>query len=93
MGWTRSIRYANHRSGRKYVGPVPSDSEGRSGAHVRPIAPREPDPEKLESAKIFRERLDAVLGDSTYDALHEDHERRQAAPSRAVKKINVVSKR
>ncbi|HEY0173435.1 MAG TPA: DUF4385 domain-containing protein [Pyrinomonadaceae bacterium] len=22
MGWTRSMRYANHRTGKKYVGPV-----------------------------------------------------------------------
>jgi hypothetical protein len=76
MGWTRSMRYANHRTGKKYVGPVPPDRKGQSGAHGRRIAPAEPDAEKLESAKIFRERLDAVLADPTYAAMREEHKRR-----------------
>ena len=41
MGYTRARRYANHRSGRKY-------SEGS-----KEILPREEDPVKAESAKIF----------------------------------------
>src|SRR5215213_6788795 len=35
MGYTRSRRYANHRSGKKYEGPVPDDKKGQSGAHGR----------------------------------------------------------
>lgn len=35
MGVTRSKRYANHRSGKKYRGPVPLDKKGQSGAHGR----------------------------------------------------------
>ena len=53
MGWTRSMRYANRRSGKKYLGPVPPDKRGRSGAHGREVAPKEPDAMKLESANIF----------------------------------------
>ena len=79
MGWTRSMRYANHRTGKKYVGPVPADKKGRSGAHGRPVAPSEPDALKLESARIFRELLDAVLGDPVYLSMREEHRRRYEA--------------
>src|SRR5687768_219840 len=75
MGWTRSMRYANHRTGRKYVGPVPMDRKGRSGAHGRRIAPAEPDASKLASAKVFRERLDEVLKDPAYVRMREEHKR------------------
>ena len=76
MGWTRSMRYANHRTGRKYVGPVPADRKGQSGAHGRRVAPPEPDPLKLESARIFKELLDAVLADPAYLSMREEHRRR-----------------
>src|SRR5687768_4687528 len=33
MGITRSRRYANHRGGKKYDGPVPADKKGQSGSH------------------------------------------------------------
>jgi hypothetical protein len=70
------MRYANHRTGKKYVGPVPREMRGRSGAHGRRVAPKEHDAEKLESAKIFRERLDAVLADPAYVSMREEHRRR-----------------
>ena len=76
MGWTRSMRYANHRSGKKYVGPVPEDRKGRSGAHGRPVAPPAPDAQKLESARIFKELLDLVLEDPAYLSMREEHRRR-----------------
>jgi len=83
MGWTRSMRYANHRTGKKYVGPVPHDKKGRSGAHGRRVAPPERDAEKLESASVFRERLDAVLSDPVYGAMRQEHQRRHEAPPAA----------
>ena len=76
MGWTRSMRYANHRSGRKYVGAVPADKKGRSGAHGRTVAPREPDEVKLRSARIFKKLLDAILKDPAYLSMREEHRRR-----------------
>ncbi len=76
MGWTRAMRYANHRSGKKYVGPVPDDRKGQSGAHGRGVAPREHDAEKLKSAMIFKERLDALLADPVYLSMREEHQRR-----------------
>jgi hypothetical protein len=82
MGWTRSMRYAKHRTGKKYVGAVPPDKRGRGGAHGRPVAPPEPDAEKLLSARIFRERLDAVLADPAYLSMREEHKRRhESAPA------------
>jgi hypothetical protein len=82
MGWTRSMRYANHRTGKKYVGAVPADKKGQSGAHGRVVAPQEPDAEKLLSAQIFRERLDAVLADPAYVAMREEHQRLHEARPR-----------
>jgi hypothetical protein len=66
MGWTRSLRYFNHRTGKKYVGPVPAERKGQSGAHGRAVAPFERDYEKLEASKIFRAQLDTVLADPLY---------------------------
>lgn len=80
MGWTRSMRYANHRTGQKYVGPVPADKRGRSGAHGRQVAPPEPDALKLESARIFKKLLDAVLSDHAYLSMREDHRRLYESP-------------
>ena len=76
MGWTRSMRYANHRSGKKYVGAVPAGKKGRSGAHGRSVAPPERDEQKLESARVFKRLLDEVLEDPEYLAMREEHRRR-----------------
>ena len=55
MGFTRSRRYANHRSGRKY-----------DDAHR--VAPRAPDPVKAESASIFYEVWQRAERDPAYRA-------------------------
>jgi hypothetical protein len=76
MGFTRSRRYANHRGGRKYAGPVPADRRGQSGAHGRAELPRDPeDPVKAESARIFKEAWDSVEADSDYTARRDRHRR------------------
>lgn len=56
MGYTRARRYANHKSGKKYDGPVPDDKKGQSGAHGREQLPHNPDPVKARSAEIFKGR-------------------------------------
>ena len=59
MGFTRARRYANHKGGKKYDGPVPDDKKGQSGSHGRPELPRSPeDPEKAEAAAIFKRKWD-----------------------------------
>jgi len=61
MGYTRSRRYANHRSGRKY------DEAGE-------VLPREEDPIKAESAKIFYERYQQAKSDPDYIQLKKAHQ-------------------
>lgn len=69
MGYTRSRRYANHKSGKKYDGPVPADKKGQSGAHGREELPREIDPVKAESAAIFKTKWDQAKTNKTYISL------------------------
>ncbi|MBO1902422.1 DUF4385 domain-containing protein [Leucobacter weissii] len=77
MGFTRARRYANHRGGKKYIGPVPDDRKGRSGAHGRAEAPRGPeDPVKAEAARIFKAAWDRAARDPRYLALRARHRER-----------------
>lgn len=73
MGWTRSLRYFNHKSGKKYVGAVPANRKGQSGAWGRETAPFERDYEKLESSKVFKKYLDTIRADPQYVSLKEKH--------------------
>jgi hypothetical protein len=61
MGYTRSRRYANHKSGRKY-------DEGGKG-----VLPREEDLAKAESAKIFYEKWQKAKADKKYQELKANH--------------------
>lgn len=75
MGYTRSRRYANHKSGKKYDGPVPADKKGQSGAHGRKELPRTTeDPIKAESARIFYERYKLAVNDPGYQKLKKMHQ-------------------
>ncbi len=62
MGYTRSRRYANHKSGRKYA----EDS--------KTVLPREEDLEKAESANIFYEQWQKVKEDKRYLELKQRHQ-------------------
>jgi len=74
MGFTRSRRYANHKGGKKYDGPVPDDKKGQSGAHGRQELPRsKEDPLKAESARIFYEKYTIAKNDSEYQRLMKKH--------------------
>jgi hypothetical protein len=66
MGYTRSRRYANHKSGKKYVGPVPTEKRGQSGSHGREIAAYVPDTTKAESANVFFQAWKKVEGHRKY---------------------------
>ena len=69
MGFTRSRRYANHKGGKKYDGPVPADKKGQSGAHGRAQLPlSEEDPDKAESARIFYAKYLEAREDPDYKA-------------------------
>ena len=75
MGYTRSRRYANHKGGKKYDGPVPADKKGQSGAHGRKELPKatEEDPLKAESARIFYKRYEIAKNDKVYQRLLQSH--------------------
>lgn len=63
MGYTRSRRYANHKSGRKY------DESGE-------VKDREIDLEKAESAAIFEEKWKVVREDKDYLKLKKAHQKK-----------------
>ncbi|MCU0543386.1 MAG: DUF4385 domain-containing protein [Oscillatoriaceae cyanobacterium Prado104] len=57
MGYTRSRRYANHKSGRKYrQNPQKLESVEEQTATRKDILPLAEDPVKAESAAIFKEK-------------------------------------
>jgi hypothetical protein len=62
MGYTRSRRYANHKSGRKYA----KDSG-------KQVLPREEDAEKAESAEIFYQMWKKAREDKEYRELKKRH--------------------
>ena len=72
MGYTRARRYANHKTGQKYDGPVPDDKKGQSGAHGREQLPREEDPVKAESARIFYAKYLEAREDVGYKQLKKE---------------------
>ena len=73
MGYTRSRRYANHRTGKKYEGPVPADKKGRSGAHGRKLLPLAVDEEKARAAAIFYEAWQRAKNNRQYRRLLKGH--------------------
>jgi len=62
MGYTRSRRYANHKTGRKYA----EDS--------KTVLPREEDPVKAESARIFYAKYQQAKTDPDYMRLKKAHQ-------------------
>jgi hypothetical protein len=72
MGYTRARRYANHKTGKKYDGPVPDDKKGQSGAHGREQLPQDPDPIKAKSAEIFKEKWHQAKLNETYQQLMKE---------------------
>jgi hypothetical protein len=79
MGYTRARRYANHKSGKKYDGPVPNDKEGQSGAHGRDQLPLDADPVKAESATVFYEVWQKAKADKYYRQLLKEHHEKYSA--------------
>lgn len=73
MGYTRSRRYANHKSGKKYDGPVPLDKKGISGSHGRKMLAYDTDAVKAESAAIFLVWLHKVKKDKVYNDMLSQH--------------------
>ncbi len=69
MGYTRSRRYARHRSGRKY------DDAGDE-------LPEAHDPEKQRSANIFQAAWEKARNDTRYLELKQVHQKRKPRQSK-----------
>ena len=93
MGWTRARRYANHKSGRKYDGPVPVEHHGESGSWGRPELLLEPDNEKARAAAVFFEAYRRVLDDPFYQLLRSRHLERYGRLTRGKAVENTVNSR
>ncbi|KAA1042344.1 DUF4385 domain-containing protein [Macrococcus equipercicus] len=63
MGYTRAMRYAHHKSGRKY------DDD-------RKVMPNEDDDIKRQSALIFKEYWDKIRADADYQRMKKEHKDR-----------------
>jgi Domain of unknown function (DUF4385) len=70
MGFTRSRRYANHKSGRKY-----SQETGK-------MLPRRIDTQKALAAKIFYAKWRKAAQDKKYICLKAKHQKLQRGPNR-----------
>jgi hypothetical protein len=76
MGYTRSRRYANHKSGRKYKQNPQKESSKEAQINARQcILPNEVDPVKAESAAIFKEKWMQAKTNETYLQLLEKHKK------------------
>ena len=76
MGYTRSRRYANHKSGRKYKQNPQKESSKEAQIKGREdILPNEVDPVKAESAAIFKEKWMQAKTNEKYLQLLEKHKK------------------
>lgn len=74
MGYTRSRRYANHKSGRKYKQNPQKESSKEAQMEARKdILPNEVDPIKAASAAIFKEKWIQAKTNEKYLLLLNKH--------------------
>jgi hypothetical protein len=74
MGYTRSRRYANHKSGRKYKNNPQKEVSKEDMLQARQdILPYEVDPVKAESAAIFKEKWMLAKTNEKYLQLLAQH--------------------
>ncbi len=76
MGYTRSRRYANHKSGRKYKANPQKEISKEAQLEARKnILPNEVDPIKAESAAIFKEKWTQAKTNEKYLQLLKKHKK------------------
>ena len=75
MGYTRSRRYANHKSGRKYaVNPQLAGTKAEEQEQRRQfLLPNESDPVKAASAAIFKAMWERAKNNTHYQQLRQIH--------------------
>ncbi len=83
MGYTRSRRYANHKSGKKYrSNPQKAESKEAEKAARKEILPNEPDPIKAKSAEIFKAKWQEAKNNPVYQQLAEQHKQKYETDSK-----------
>lgn len=79
MGYTRSRRYANHKSGKKYrSNPQKAGSQVAEKEARQEILPLDIDPVKAKSAEIFKAKWQEAKENSKYQQLLKQHQQKYA---------------
>ena len=77
MGYTRARRYANHKSGKKYLSnpqkETSSEAQREAREQIRPQAKDWDSNEKAEAARIFYEKYLLAKNDADYLRLRQIH--------------------
>ena len=80
MGYTRSRRYANHKSGKKYrTNPQQAKSKSAEEKARQEILPLDIDPVKARSAEIFKAKWHEAKNNSKYQQLLKLHKQQYEA--------------
>jgi hypothetical protein len=97
MGYTRSRRYANHRSGRKYSSNPQHEASPEAERQMRKDAPLpvDPDPVKAASAEVFRQKWMAAKEHPEYRKQMERHQElfEKGAPKNGMPSLEFFSQR
>ena len=74
MGYTRSRRYANHKSGKKYrTNPQKETTKDAENKARQEILPLDVDPVKAKSAEIFKAKWQQAKTNLKYQQLKKQH--------------------
>ena len=74
MGYTRSRRYANHKSGKKYrTNPQKAESKTAEKQARQDVLPLDIDPIKAKSAEIFKAKWQQAKQNQKYQKLLKQH--------------------
>lgn len=77
MGYTRSRRYANHKSGKKYrTNPQKAETKAGEKEARQEILPLDVDPLKARSAEIFKAKWQQAKNNSKYQQLLQQHKQK-----------------
>ena len=78
MGYTRSRRYANYPGGKKYASNPQKEATPEAEQAAREqVLPRQEDPVKAESARIFKAKWEEAKANERYQELKRGHEERE----------------
>lgn len=77
MGYTRSRRYANHKSGKKYrTNPQAAETKAAEKEARKEVLPLDIDPIKAKSAEIFKAKWQQAKENAKYQQLMSQHKQK-----------------